>query len=651
MNRLFEPVSIGRLQLKNRIVFAPVCTGYEEKGMITPRSKTLYTTVARGGAGLIILGDVSIQPSMTPVPFLFDDAFVPGLADLVQAVHHEGAKIGAQLFHQEYDAAEIGRLVRSEGQAAAMKQLHIDMQSYCNHITIDEISAIQQRFVDAAKRARTAGFDMIQINGDRLVGMFSSPIMNTRTDDYGGSLQNRARFAVEVVQKIREAVPDLALDYKLVVIRTDPPMGKGGPTLDEAKIVAPWLVDAGVDGFHVALANHDALSGIIPAMGTQPYGCFVDLAEGVKQAVDVPVTAVGRLLFPDHAERVVMEGKADLIGLCRPLLADPEWPNKVRDGREDEIRYCAMCNNCVDCLTVRRAPVRCVLNASLGEETPVEITKTADAKRVVVIGGGPAGMEAARVAALRGHDVTLFERSDALGGQLKIASAAPHKAELARVADYLVSQMDNLAIDVRLNTEAGVEGITELGPAEVIVATGSQPVRPPIEGIGNECVVDAWDVLAGRALSGPRVAVIGGGAVGIETAEVLAAAGKKVIVVEMLEQVGADISKTILPGVLRALNEHDVEILTQHTLEEIAEDQIVLRAQDGDVKTLSVDHVVIAVGAVPEGSLVDALREAGISAVVVGDCCGEAPGSIEKATRDGFFAALAIGDVGRSTPV
>jgi len=651
MNRLFEPVSIGRLQLTNRIVFAPVCTGYEENGMITPRSKTLYTTVARGGAGLIILGDVSIQPSMTPVPFLFSDAFVPGLADLVQAVHPEGAKIGAQLFHQEYDATEIDRLVKTDGQAAAMKQLHIDMQGYCNRITVDEISSIQQRFVDAAKRAEAAGFDMIQFNGDRLIGMFCSPIMNTRTDDYGGSLLNRARFAIEVVQKVKEAVPDLALDYKLVIIRTDPPMGKGGPTLDEAKTIAPWLVDAGVEGFHVALANHDALSGIIPAMGTQPYGCFVDLAEGVKEAVDVPVTAVGRLLFPDNAERVVKEGKADLIGLCRPLLADPEWPNKVRDGREEEIRYCAMCNNCVDCLTVRRAPVRCVLNASLGAEAPVEITKAADPKRVVVIGGGPAGMEAARVAALRGHGVTLFERANALGGQLRIASAAPHKVELARAADFLVSQMDKLRIDVRLNTEAEVEDITEIKPDEVIVATGSRPSRPPISGIDRPHVVDAWDVLAGLAPAGPRVVVIGGGAVGIETAEVLAVAGKKVTVVEMLEQVGSDISRTILPGVLVTLQEHGVVILSQHKLKKIRDNEVVLEEPSGDEIVVAAETVVLAVGTTPENSIVGPLRDAGISTTLVGDCGGEAPGSIEKATRDGFAAALAIGDADQPAPV
>ncbi len=330
---------------------------------------------------------------------------------MAEAVHAEGAKIGAQLFHQEYDAVEIGNIVKTSGREAGVKKLHEDMQNYCNRITVDEIHEIQQRFVDAARRVEAAGFDMIQFHGDRLNGMFSSPIMNTRTDEYGGALRNRARFALEVVAKVREAVPDMTLEYKMAVIRTDPPMGMAGPPLDEAKIIAGWLVEEGIESFHVALANHDSIAGTIPAMGTQPYGCFVDLAVGIKQAVDVPVTAVGRILFPDHAEQLVNDGQVDLIGLCRSLLADPEWPNKVRDGRSDEIRYCAMCNNCVDSLTTRRVHVRCALNACLGAEESIEITKAPVTKNVVVVGGGPAGLEAARVASLRGHRVTLYEKA------------------------------------------------------------------------------------------------------------------------------------------------------------------------------------------------------------------------------------------------
>lgn len=640
---LFEPVHIGRLRLRNRIVFAPVCTGYEERGFITARSRTLYQTVARGGAGLVILGDVSIQPSMTPVPCLAGDEFVPGLAELVQAVHAEGAAIGAQLFHQEYDAAEIGRLATSEGVAAARQRMHVDMQEYCNRLTVEEIAAIQQRFVDAARRAEQAGFDLIQFNGDRLLGMFCSPLMNRRTDGYGGSVANRARFAIEVVRAVRAAVPSLPLDYKLVIIRTDPPMGKGGPTLEEARLMAPWLVEAGVDGFHVALANHDAIGTTIPAMSTQPYGCFVDLAEGVKQAVEVPVTAVGRLLFPDLAERVVREGRADLVGLCRPLLADPEWPNKVRSGRRDEIRHCAMCNNCVDCLAVRRAPIRCALNACLGEEHPVEIDRVEHPARVVVVGGGPAGLEAARVASLRGHEVILLERRDELGGQLRLASVAPHKTELARAAEHLVSEVARLPIDVRTGARAEVASIVALRPDHVIVATGSQPARPPISGIDGAQVVTAWEVLGGEADPIGDVVVVGGGAVGLEAAEVVAAAARAVTVVEMLDRVGADVSPTILPGLLRGLEERGVRVLAGHVVREIRPGEVVVE-HDGRERVLAADTVVLAAGAVPESSLARELSEIGIAVRLVGDCRGDGGGTIERAVRDGFYAALAVGD-------
>lgn len=641
MSLLLQPIPIGPLALRNRIVFPPMSTGYEERGAITPRSRNFYATLARGGAALLVLGDVSIQPALAAIPALYDDRLIPGLRGLTDAVHAEGALISAQLFHQEYDAAEIMRLMQTEGRDAAFKRLREDMQSFCNRLTVEQIEQIQELFVAAARRAQAAGFDMLQIHGDRLIGMFCSPLINRRTDAYGGSPENRARFALEVTRKIHAAVPEMTLDYKLAIIRTDPPMGKGGPTLAEAQALAPQLVEAGVATFHVCIANHGALADTIPAAGTQPYGCFVDLAAAIKQVISVPVTAVGRILTPEFAEEVLAAGQADLVALGRQLLCDPDLPRKLATGRAEEIRYCIMCNRgCTDNLT-RQKPVQCVLNAALGGETTPEITATEKPQRVLVVGGGPGGLEAARVAALRGHRVTLVEKSGALGGQLKIAAVPPCKDELQRLTDYLISEVQRLGVEVRLNEEATAESVLAWQPESVILATGATPVVLPVPGHDRETVVTAWDVLAGAPV-GERVVVIGGGSVGLETAEYLAAQGQQVMVVEMLDKIGTDESPTILPRLQKSLREHGVLILTQHTLTEITAEGAVVTAADGAVETLPADTVVMAAGARPLRALQEALQARGVPFCCVGDCAGDQTRQIGDAIHEAFAAALAL---------
>lgn len=641
MSLLLQPIQIGPLTLRNRIVFPPMSTGYEERGAITPRSRNFYATLARGGAALLVLGDVSIQPAISPVPALHDDRLIPGLQTLTEAVHAEGALISAQLFHQEYDAAEIMRLMQTEGRDVAFKRLREDMQSFCNRITVEQIEQIQELFVAAARRAQAAGFDMIQIHGDRLIGMFCSPIINQRTDAYGGSPENRARFALEVTRKIHAAVPEMPLDYKLAIIRTDPPMGKGGPTLAEAQALAPQLVEAGVSAFHVALANHTALAETIPAAGTQPYGCFVDLAAAIKQVVSVPVTAVGRIITPDFAEGILAAGQADLIAMGRQLLCDPDLPRKLATGRAEEIRYCIMCNRgCTDNLT-RQKSVQCVLNAALGGETTPEIIPTDQPKRVLVVGGGPGGLEAARVAALRGHRVTLVEKSGALGGQLKLATVPPCKDELQRAADYLIAEVQRLGVEIRLNEEATAESILAWQPESVILATGAQPVILPVPGHDRENVITAWDVLASAPV-GDQVVVIGGNSVGLETAEYLALQGKTVAVVKTSEQIGVGESPTVLPRLQKSLQEHGVQLLTQHTLTEITAEGVVLVDSEGTHKTVACDTVVMAAGARPLRALQEALTAHGVAFCCVGDCAGDQARQLGDAIHEAFAAALAV---------
>jgi 2,4-dienoyl-CoA reductase-like NADH-dependent reductase (Old Yellow Enzyme family)/thioredoxin reductase len=643
MSKLFEPIQIGNVQLKNRIVFPPMSTAYEERGMITDRSVNFYTTIAEGGTSLVIVGDLSIQPSFAPTPFVFDDMFIPGLKRLTDAVHEKDTKIAAQLFHQEYDTNEIGALMKTGGREAAMKKLHEEMRNYSNRISKDDIQAILEKFAAAAKRVQQAGFDIIQIHGDRLIGMFASPIINQRTDEYGGSLENRARFALEVVRRIKAAVPEMAIDYKMAVIRTDPPMGKGGPTIEESKTMAQWLVEAGVDSFHVALANHDNIGFTIPAMGTQPYGCFVDMAAAVKSAVNVPVAAVGRILFPEMAEKILADGQADIISLGRGLIADPEWPLKVKNGKTNEIRYCIMCNHCTDCLP-KRMPVGCAVNATIGAETRISIEKAPASRKVLIIGGGPAGMEAARVAALKGHQVVLIEREKRLGGQVHIASVAPYKDEMRRIADYLAGRIEQLGVEVKTGTAFSAAMLDDIQPDNVIVATGAR--SKPMSGLPTEAknVVDAWDVLDGKAEVGRHAVVFGGGAVGAEAAMFLAEKGHDVTVafrsqVTLLDKIRQEKSMTLVPTLARYIEQKNIKTQSGVTPKAVSDKTLVLTDEAGNTTEIPCDTIVVAVGIQPNETFEAELKSRSIAYQIVGDCAEGATGFLSAAIKSGFDAA------------
>jgi NADPH-dependent 2,4-dienoyl-CoA reductase/sulfur reductase-like enzyme len=430
------------------------------------------------------------------------------------------------------------------------------------------------------------------------------------------------------------------IDYKLSIIR--PNEGKAGPTLDEAKIMARWLVETGVDSFHVSLANHTGVHHGIPPMGSKPIGCFVDLAEAIKKVVNVPVAAVGRIVDPKFAEAILADGKADLVSLCRGLVADPEWPLKVQEGRNDDIRKCIMCNQgCTDRL-LNRQSISCSINATVGKEVSSRITKAETAKAVLVIGGGPAGMEAARVAALRGHRVTLMEKADRLGGQLNLATIPPHKEEMDQITEYLSAQIEKLGVNIKLNEEATPATIEELKPDEVIVATGATPLILDIPGVQAENVTNAWDVLAGKSTTGQRVIVVGGGSVGSETAEFLAESGKAVTIVEMLEKICIDMSPTIVPFFMERIKPYRLKIFTQHKLLEINDKGVITMDDQQQKHSIEADTVVMAVGAQSNNELVKGLQEKGIKVHAIGDCSQEGPRKLFDAVHEGYFTTLKI---------
>lgn len=639
-NMILQPIVVGGQTFKNRIMFPPLTTGYEKNGMISEQDMGFYTRLAKGGVGYIVLGDVAPINSFSPTPKLFDDSQIPAFKELADSVHAYGTKLGVQLFHPEYDVDAINSLFMQKKFDEMRQRLHHDMMFFTDEISEEMLMSIIDKMCACAVRAQKAGVDVIQIHGDRLNGCLCSTRMNHRTDKFGGSLENRVRFARMLTRAIRKAVPDMIIDYKLSIVT--PQRGKGG--IDEADAVqfAQWLVEDGVDMFHVAQANHTGnMADTIPPMGVQPYGFFVRIAGDIKKAVNVPVSAVGRIVDAEMAERVIESGMADIVAMGRPLLADPDWGTKIAAGKACDIRRCISCNKgCTDAIQNRQF-LSCVLNAENGYENSRSIQLAAQKKKVAVLGGGPAGLEAARVAALRGHDVTLFEKTTSLGGQLNIACVPPRKEEMRRAAQDLIRAVCNAGVHLCMGQTRTAEQLKEAGFEAVINAVGAHSAAPRIPGIDGVNVADAWKVLAGEQQVYGTVAVIGGGMVGCETAEYLAARGCKVSVIEMMDKIAAGESTTILPTLLENYKTYGVEQYPSHKVKEFRMDAVVCENKDGAEVTIPCDYIVLAMGARSNEFDAAALEAANIPVYSIGDAAGKAA-DISNAIRTGYDTACQL---------
>lgn len=650
--KLLEPIQVGKITLKNRMIFPPLTTSYEERdGSIGERSRNFYKRLAQGGAAYIVLGDVSPVQTATPTPRLCSDDQIPSFRALADEVHAFGAKLAIQIFHPEYDVPGVSKLIMesrmlkmqgkdAESDAVAKKafaKLHHDMQFFVTEATHEQLHAILDAYKACARRAEQAGIDVIQIHGDRLVGSLSSTILNHRTDEYGGSFQNRVRFALETVRAIREAVPNMTIDYKLPIVT---PMagglrGKGGTVLEEAIELAKLLEKEGVDMLHVAQANHTGNMGdTIPAMGTRDYGFMAECSAAVKQAVSIPVCVVGRIVTKESAEALIEAGKCDLVGLGRTLICDPDYPNKVSSG--EPIRYCMNCNKgCTDNIT-NRGICQCVLNAENSLEYRKTITPAEVPLRVAVVGAGPAGLEAARVAALKGHQVTLFDKAAKLGGQLNIAAVPPRKGELLRAVTYFEAELKRLGVELRLGTEPDAAVLN--GFDRIIAAVGASNITVPVPGSDSAMVVSAWDVLAGKAIPFGKVAVIGGGLVGAETAEYLAQKGCQVSIIEMLGEIAKGESTTVLPTMKANFAKYGIGEYINTKLTAIQPGRVICENAAGERVEYPADFVVMAVGARK-----NTLELAGVTVPItyVGDCMDRSA-DISHAVRTGYDAANAI---------
>lgn len=616
----------------------PMVTEYGSKeSYVTERLKNYYEARAQGGAALIIVEASYVHNRgrhFLNQLGISDDKFIPGMSELIQVIHRHGAKAALQLNHG-------GRVAKSEFigmQPVAPSPLASTGGEVPEELTVAEIAEVVACFARAGLRAKEAGFDGLEIHGAHryLINQFLSRSSNKRQDIYGGDLPNRARLFIEVIKAVRKAV---ANDYPVWCRINGKEYGiEEGITLEEAQEVAQMAQEAGADAIHVSATGPKA-----PNNSTSPIfipAVIADLAEGVKKVVSVPVIAVGKVTI-EAGEMILEEGKADLIAMGRPLLADPELPNKTASGRLETITPCIDCFGCLDDLFSSNAlGIRCQVNAALGREAESEIIPAKKLKKILIVGGGPAGMEAARVAALRGHEVTLWEKESLLGGQLIQAAIPPHKDRIGQLIKYLKAQLKELDVEVDLNREATAAMVKKFKPEVVILATGVKPLFPEIPGMEKAHVVLAIDVLEGKVEVGNRVAVIGGELVGCQTAEFLIERGKDVTVMRRGPEMALGAGFFLRTSFLDRLLEKGITLITEVKYEEVTPRGLVVTTKEGKREIIEADTIVLAAGAIPNRKLSEELKEKVPEIHLIGDCVK--PRTIRNAIADAYRIGLEI---------
>jgi 2,4-dienoyl-CoA reductase-like NADH-dependent reductase (Old Yellow Enzyme family)/thioredoxin reductase len=631
---IFTPISIGNIKLKNRLVVSPMVTVYcDSDGMATERFITYHETKAKGGWGMIIVEDYAVDPLGRGfwTPGLWKDEQIESHAELTRRVHNAGAKIIAQIYHagRQTTPAVIGE------QPVSASSLPCPVLGVIpRELTVPEIKKIVSQFGDTALRAKKAGFDGVEVHGAHgyLIAQFMSKYSNKRCDEYGGSLENRIRFPLEIVKDIREKCgPDFMIGFRISADEKVP----GGRTIEEAKAIAIKLEKQGVDVLHISAGTYESTWAIIPPMKITP-GWIVDYAEEVKRVVNIPVMTVGRINDPFLAESILLSGKADLIAMGRASLADPELPNKFASGEYDDIRHCIGCQQgCLEIL-FKNEPIRCLVNPTCGFEYLKEFKKTDSPKKITVIGAGPAGLEAARTAALVGHKVTLYEQSGRFGGQFATGAIPPTKGDMSSFISWLVGQVKKLGVNIKLNTKYTSAICDEEKPDLVIIATGATPNKPQISGIDGENVVYAEDVLLGKVSAKQKVVIAGGGMVGCETATYLASLGRQVTIVEMLPVIASDEEFTRRLLLLKEIEERHIEVFTDSKIIDINASGVKIE-KNQETFNIDADTVVLALGMTPNNVLVKEL-EGKVPLKVIGDAV-ESRNALE-ATREGFLAAV-----------
>jgi 2,4-dienoyl-CoA reductase (NADPH2) len=662
---LFQPLRINRMEVKNRIYMPAMHMNMAKDFLVTDTLVEFYAERARGGAGMIAVGYATVDELSGNVTNIgaHKDEFIPGLSRLAAAMRDNGARAVLQINHAgRYNFSFFLEGKQPVAPSAVASRMTGETP---RELTVEEIRAVTGRFAAAALRAKQAGYDAVEVLAGTgyLISEFFSPLTNLRTDDYGGTPENRMRFGVEVIAAVRRAV---GADYPILVRMNGNDFMPGGTGRRDLQAFAQALVAAGTDALNVNVGWHEArVPQIVTAV---PRGVYAYLARGIKELVNVPVAAGHRINDPQTAREMLSDGMCDFVAMGRSLIADPYLPAKAAAGRENEILHCVACaQGCFDNL-FKLKPVECLCNPRVGREKETAVGKTQTPKKVMVVGGGAGGMSAALSAWERGHTVSLFEKGGRLGGQLQLAGAPPGRGEFIELARNLEQQLALSGVKVTLNRPVDAALIESEKPDVVVLATGAAPVKPPIAGVDLPHVVQAWDVLQGRAITGRKVVIVGGGAVGVETALYLAEKGtlsgeavkfllvnraedpkdlyelatrgaKTIVVVEMIDKLGKDIGRSTRWAMLQDLSRMGIETHTASKALEITPRGLKIE-KEGAVREIAADTVVLAIGARPFNPFEEVLKQKGIPSHVIGDA--RKTGWAFDAIHEGFEAGRSI---------
>ncbi|AHV97779.1 FAD-dependent oxidoreductase [Paenibacillus sabinae] len=635
--KIFEPGKIGNLEIKNRLVVPPMLTEYAaEDGKLTERYIRYYEEKAKGGWGLIIAEDNAVEPrgaGFKNIAGLWSDDLMKEHKELVERVHNAGAKIAVQIYHAGREASSTIMGMRPIAPSAIQDPTQSETPV---EMTTDEVKEMIEKFAQAIRRCKEAGYDAIELHGAHgyLINQFVSPFSNKRTDAYGGNLMNRLRFPLEIIARAKELVGE---EFPMIYRISADEMVEGGLTIEDTKVISQVLEQSGVAAIHASAGVYKSGS-IVSAPTAIRTAVFSDYAKEIRKVVNIPVFAVNKIIYPHVAESILKEGKADFVAMGRASIADPQFPNKVKEGRLDEIIFCIGCRQGCQWRIAQQNPVSCLVNPLTGKEGEYELKEAEVKKKVMVIGGGPVGMEAAIVAAKRGHDVTLYDKSDKLGGQWLLAAIPPGKELLNTFTVWQKGELDRSGVKVVLNTEVTKEFVEQVNPDEIILASGAAPIIPGIPGADKSHVYTANDVLLGKVDLPDQAVVIGGGLVGAETAEHIAVHNRKTSIVEMRPEIAADMEPASKEFLMKSLKHNEVAVHVNSKVLEITDTHVIIDTEQGQ-QALPASLVVLAIGSRSNNALASELGEK-YNVNVIGDAAvvGKALEGINLA----YKTALAI---------